>query len=592
MIWQATWNRMRLRPWGVVCLCTFAVGLLAPKSQVRGDDIVEAAPAPVLILTVAGVERVLGDANGVLDTINRGDVKDVLGGLMEKVGNLGGIDRTKPFGVVLLLDTAQLPPRPQPIGFVPVDNIENLSKTLAIAKVTIEKVAGEENAYTVKPPNGDPMAMRLQNGYAYFTDNRVGLDGPLPDLAQLVDPLAARYDAALSIRVTAVPIGMRQVFVNFLRVSAETELQRKDDEPEAAYLIRRANGISALDLVEQLLTQGEDITIGWDASPEKKTATLEVTVNATPDSEFAKYLHDIAGRPSMFASLRDDDKPLSMSLSWMMNQRERIAATDLAKAAKSQLSIELPGAALPEGPLDRLFSAVQATIDNGQFDMFLQFAAPEPQKFVLLGGLKIVGGESFGLALGETLNHVIQRIVADGKTDEAPQILPQSDEHEGVVIHKIIPQSTPRNEERLYGGKPEVYVGTSARALWFAVGTDAALPSLKDAIDIVRQSPTQPAPVGGNVPFQLTARVAKWIELPEPEATVSDNENLNRFRERQAARAKDRRELAEEAFSDTDTFRIEARPTDNGFRVRFRFDEGFLRMMGLGAVRQLDRSQL
>ncbi|MEZ6055288.1 MAG: hypothetical protein R3C01_01160 [Planctomycetaceae bacterium] len=577
----------------VALLC----GLLPLAPSVRADDDAEApAPAPVLIFTIAGVDRVMGDAEGVLDSIERGDMKAPLGGLLERVGNLAGIDRTKPFGVVLLLDTEQLPPRPKPIGFVPVSSAADLAKTVGLTGSTMEAVAGEADSYLLTPPNGDPMAVRIQNGYAYLTDNRLGLEGPLPDLGTLVDPLAARYDAALSIRFNAVPIGIRQVFVNFLRVSAETELQRRDEEPEAAYLVRRSNGINALELIEQLLTQGEDITIGWDATPEKKTATLEVSINATPDSEFAKYLHDSAGRPSMFTPLQSDDKPLSMSLSWLMNKREKTATTGLFQAAKSQLAIELPAAALPAGPLDRFFDAVQATIDSGQFDMFVQFAAPEPDKFVFLGGVKVVGGETLGLALGETLNHVIQRVASEGNTETAPQIIPQADEYEGVVIHKIIPRSIPAQERRVYGGTPEVFVGTSSRIVWFAVGKDEALPALKGAIDIMRQAPTQPVPAGGNVPFQLTARIAKWIQLPEPEFPMAEgteeNPGRSRSNERRAARAKERREVAQEAFSETDTLRIEARPTDSGLRIRVRFDEGFLRMMGLQAVRGFERSQL
>ena len=353
--------------------------------------------------------------------------------------------------MVLLLDTEQLPPRPKPIGYIPVENIDTLLKTIALAGVTSQKVTGQERAWELTPSNGDPLTVRVKNGYAYFTDSRLELNETLPDIASLVGPLAARYDASVSIRVNAVPMGIRQVFVAFLRASAETELQRHDDEPEAAYLVRRANGVSGLEFIEQLLTQGEDITIGWDASPEKKTATFEVSINATPDSEFAKYLHDSAGRPSMFAALRNDDKPLCMSLSWMMNQRERTAATGWAQAAKSQMSLEFPAAALPDGPLDNFFKSIQATIDDGQIDMFFQFAANDPEKFVFLGGVKMVGGENFGLALGQMLNHLILKIADGENTEEAPQILPQSEEHEGVVIHKMISQEyAARRETHLW----------------------------------------------------------------------------------------------------------------------------------------------
>jgi len=582
------------------------MAMLSLAASLRADDITETEevtpPSPVLVFTCAGIERVLTDANGIFEAIGRPDMKDVIAGYLDQVGNLQGIDAKQPFGMVLLLDTSQLPPRPKPVGFIPVENIDNLLKTISLAPVTATKVEGKTDTFEIEfngERGGDgKMVVKLQDGYAFFTEAGLGLDEELPDMASLVAPLNNRYDAALSIRMNSIPIGIRQVFVNFLRASAETELQQRDDEPESQYLLRRANGVSVLEFGEQILLEGEDITIGWDASPENKNGVLEFSINATPDSEFAKYLSDVAGKPSMFAPLREDDRPLSLSLSWSMNKREKTAAAGVAEAAKLALSKELPDAALPGGPIENMFKSIEATIDAGHADFFMQFAATDPEKFVLVGGVKVVGGDTLGTSVGQLLDYVNRELI-EKEPANAPQIITNAESHQNISFHKIIPKQMPDDQQRMYGGVPDIYLGSSSRVFWFAVGGSDAIPELSTSIDTLLAAPSQPVTPGSNSPFQGIFRVSPWMKLPQaemPEIDADDeNADLRRRRaERRMARQEDRRELAEEAFkeSGSDAIRVELKPTDAGMRLRVQFDEGFLKMFGMGIVREYDRSQL
>ncbi|MEZ6064215.1 MAG: hypothetical protein R3B90_00570 [Planctomycetaceae bacterium] len=597
--------------------------LLATAGTVRADDALEeeAEPAtPLVVVTVGNIDKSLKDIAWMFESIGRPDMMDVLGGLLQTAGDLKGVDRTRPFGQIIFLDTSALPPQPAFIGFVPISNAEDALKTLALSPLKPQPVQGRNDLFEARANDtqSDAVLIRILDGYAYIApSNFADAIDNMPDMPRIFEPMGKRYDASLSIRINAVPEGVRQVFVNFLSAQAEADLQRRDDEPEAAYLVRRANGVSGLELIRQVLLEGEDLTLGWNSQPDTKSGVFEGSINAKPDSSFAQYLTDIGGKPSMFAALRNEDRPLSVNISWAMNEREKTAFNTLLDAAQTTLSDELAEIAQPEGPIDQMFRSLHATVDGGHVDFILQFAAADVQEFVLVGGVKLAGAQSFGTALQQVLQYAVMQIAE--ATVPAPTITLNADTHQGATFHKVTPYDVREEDERIYGGKPDFYVGSSSRVLWFAVGGDEALPTLHDTMDALLSSSSADVDVTQRMPISVTARVAPWLEFPDPEVNAAADpaadvvptttevggeggedaerqarraERRERFRARQAEMAIERREIAREAFDSTDMLRVEGRPTDSGFRVRVTFSEGFVRAIGLAIARQYDQSQL
>lgn len=591
---------------GLLSVCLLCGG--RPQRASADDAQVEPA-VPLVVFTVASIERALTDIAWMFESAGRKDMLDVIGGLLGQAGDLKGIDRTKPFGQAVFLQTDSLPPRPAVVFFAPIENLEEMLKTIARAPVTVrrDETAPLGDRFEIQSAESNSRTfgwVRVIGRYAYAVpDNNIDILDALPDLERLVSQFASRYDAAVTVQVKAVPQGVRQVFLNFLRTQAEIDLQRRDDEDEAAYLVRRANGLNGLELIENVLLQGEDLTLGWNAEPEKHSGYLEGTLNATPDSAFAKFLSETGGKTSMFTPLREADRPLTVNISWVMNQREQKALAGLLQAVKVKLSEELPNMGQPGGPIEQMHNSLQATVDGGHFDLFVQFAAADVQKFVFLGGLRVAGAQAFGQALQQFLQGLILKIQETSATNaalaaNAPQIIPNFETHQDVAFHKISPREIGREEQRLYGGVPDGYIGVSSRAVWFAVGREDALPTLKTSLDTLLTAPPATPAAGGNVPVSVTVRVAPWLELPLPEfpaeegAAATDGGRSSRRRQRLQQSAQDRRELAQEAFSPSDSMRIEGRPMESGFRMRIHLDEGFIKLLGLAIARQYDRSQL
>jgi hypothetical protein len=569
---------------------------------------------PFVTFNLASVDRALTDIGWMFNSIQRSDMNDLLTGLIsEHASNLKGYNRTQPAGAILFLDTEALPPRPVFVTYLPVDSVQDALQTMAKPnEQAVRPVVGRADEFElVGSGEGDGVeaVVRVIGSYLFLTDsNSADILDILPNVEPMSQSLAGRYDVALTAQIKAIPQGVRSVFVNFLRTQAEIELQRRDDEEEAAYLVRRANGLSGLEAIEELALEGEEITLGWNAEPEKHSGYLDLIINASPNSAFAEHLRAVASKPSMFSPLRTDDEPLTISVSSVLNKREKTALTGLLQAWKVATSNALPDMAQLGGPIEQLHTAMQATSDAGHFDLFLQMHAVDVGEFVILGGLRVAGAQSFGKGLEQFLQGIILQISQGGTPDrpiggDAPKIVLNADAHQGVSFHKISPPSADDGAQRLFGGTPEIFLGTSSRALWFSIGAEEAMPALREAMDTLLTAPPAERSSEGNVPVALTVRVAPWMELPLPEAPdalpeptqgaePTDEQRQNRRQRRNAQQAQERRELGKQAFGPTDGIRIEGRPLDSGFRTRIVLDEGFVKLLGLIISREYDRSQL
>ena len=466
----------------------------------------EGPQLPVIVLNIASLDRVLTDVDYMFKAAERPDMMELVTNFItNQVGDLKGMNREKPFGVMLFLATG-LPPRPTPVLYVPVDGIEDLMKVVETGPVKPRPVDGKEGHYELKGRRRGFYCV-LKRGYAYLTneDNKELLEAELPEPAAYAEPMAAKYDLGISLQIKNVPLTIRTVMLAFLRQSTEGQLQQRDGESDAGYKMRRAQGINNLELIEQILTQCDQIQIGVDSSQERRNVEVELLLDATPDSEMAKMTKDLAGRKSFFAPLFDDGKPLTVSASWKMDKRERKAAVAMVDALRVSLTKDLPAEKVPN--VAPLFDSMKATAENGEMDFCVQFQPVSDRKFVFVGGLRVIGGESLGRGLEQLLTAVQGR-------EELDKVELNADTHQSITFHRLVAKNVPQREQKAYGGVPSVYLGASSQTLWFALGGDEAMPRLKSAIDAVQEGQAT-EPTGGTAfPFQMILHTAPWLNLP------------------------------------------------------------------------------
>lgn len=546
-------------------------GLIAPRSidaQITEDlKELESIQQPLAVINIAGIDRVIDDVGYVFRSVDRNDMMDVLQGALDRVGNLKGFDRTKPFGVMVFLQPG-FPPQPEAIGYLPVNNLKDLSKTLENGPLVLKKSTAGENRYELTGPNRTFYVL-MRDDYAFVSNSSAVLDRQLPDPARASQMLTDRFDVGLRLNLGSIPEGIRTLFMNFLRSSANAEMQRRDDEPEGAYLARRANSESTLILIEQVVTQCDDILIGFKASPEDHTLTFDINFEARPDSKFAKYLQDIAGKQSYFTSVLDEQSPFTLSVSWNMDEREKKSLKTLLDLGKEAAQTELSEPDAEDGAINSLFTSLQATADAGHIDLFAQMVPVGQAQFALVGGIRLSEAEQMSGALRQFLSRMSER-------PELKSVELDVASHQGITLHRIQGNESRPEDERMYGKNAGLFVGTGSNTLWFSVGSDKSLDALRDTIDLVTESLALGADRSGAPPFQIVSNIESWFVLQNDEGAPSR-----------------RQEMSREAFDrDNDQIRLEVRPTENGARFRIQMQEGFIRMIGLGVSNRYDRSQI
>lgn len=543
-----------------------AIGLFAiqPLAPVMAQDEGEEEPPPELMekpiatIAVASVERLKSDIKHVFEVVDRADVYEALEGLLENVGDLNGLDQTKPVGVMLFL-RAGIPPVPEPIGFVPVDDITDLTKTLELGPVVTKKV--DENRYEIIGQRRE-FHVLLKHGFGFISANPEVLENNFADPTKLTRGLTSKFDIAASLNLDSIPKGMRSLFMSFVTAQANADMQQRDDEPDGVYKMRRAQSENTIRGLTQVMNELEKLTIGFDANPEDTTLSVEVIFDAQEDSLMAKQMNRISSQRSYFEPLITEDAPLTMSASFPIEEADqetnKMALEGLEETIATELADDPEAGNSPA--ITALFESLQKTNSEGHLNMFLQFYG-EPKGFVIVGGAKVEDGQNMAAGLRELL----ARLQEDADI-EIGKIELDYDTHRDITFHHLGVKQVDAGGRRMFGDNLGVYAGVGRKTLWFAVGGDAALEKTKELMDMLVEEKSNRSRVR-KPPFQLIFNMRQWLGLDE------DGEGIQH-----------------DAFADGgDRLSIDIRPTDNGMRIKANMEAGFVRLIGMGAAQRYDR---
>jgi hypothetical protein len=538
-----------------------AIALFAPLKPARAQDTESKTGGPLLVINIASVERLLNQAVFAFETAGKPEFSEAIGSGLARVNDLKGLTRSKAAGLMVYLNGLA----PEVVAYVPVDNVEELMKTVALGPVTTKKVG--ENRFEIVAPN-NTLYVKVQGEYAFVSNSELSVDRDFSDPAKLTGRLSASYDLAASIKLKTIDPTTKDLILSVMRANSENDMQRRDNEPEGAWRFRKAAGTRNMEVMEQLLKQGEELTIGWTVLPEEKAAAFEVVVIAEPGSEMAAYMNEARCAKSRFANLLKSDYPLVASASWKLDKSAKKFFHEVFAAIEKDAGTNLNDGIPPtpeENPLGSLFRVLNSTVDGGSLDMAATFVGSPPGPFVLVGGMKIAQAESLSAAIEELLDRVKGHPnLREVKTNAAT--------YKGVTIHRFRPKGGENDDNPLFGAHPDIHLGSGEDIFWFAIGGDEAMPALRRAIDDAAK------PVGDNVqaiPLQFVMNFSSWMDI------------FDRRNSPEGFAALARRSFAKGG----DALRIDVKPVEDGIRFRVQFDEAFIRLAGEAISRRMNRDR-
>lgn len=571
------WSRQWLN--GMWCCAAFwlmCTAGLQPLTAQETDSEDSGIEYPLQIIHCSGIERLQTKADALFAAAERPELSDVLQNFLdETLRGMKGVDRTKPIGMMLYIKPG-LTPGITAITYFPVTDLDEFVQFLAGESGIPKSVSGKDDRYEITDIDWGPdLAVQQVGGYAFVValDDVIELDRKFPQPERMVSKLTSRYDLAYSLLIKNVPIATRTLFLEFFKNQALAGLQQRDEEPEASYRIRRANGEALVDLLDMIVKQGEDFTVGAMANAEEQTGFIELEMNGTKDSGLSKFFGSLAGRRSYFDPVVQDSATLSVNASIQLDEKRRAPFIEMFKSATGLIETELEkqgqkGASAAQA--SPFFYSLLKTAENGHLDWFLQISGEEPFDYRMLGGVRIYGGDDLPQQFAELLKFGKETIAKSDPNQPRERLdqLKISDRTiEGFPVHSLPAPVDDDMANAMFGDAPNLYLCATSNALWFALGQESAVEQLETAIKSVTAEADPNTPKRPFSPFLLTTHGAQWVNVAmatgvDPEEDPYTKSSLTAFE------------------PETDELRVTGRPTDRGARVRAEMQPSYFRWIG------------
>lgn len=550
------------------------IGLVAAATHVIADDGSTSIDYPLVVLNAASVQRLQDNARFMFETAERPDMVDVVDRwTVSTLKELKGIDRTRPFGLMFYLPPGFVG-SPIGISYIPVSNVDDALQTLAYGTGVLTAVDGKKGYNDIRYGESFRVRTRQIGGYLFLVGpdgDETTLDKVFPDPVKLTSRLSSQYDVAVSLQIKNITPTMKQVFLEFLKISAQAELQQRDGEPESAYRLRRANGDSWLELVDRIVMQGEEFTIGGRMNQETRKANIDLEIAGTSDSKLAKFFQDMAGKRTYFGNLLQNPSTFTMSASWLLSDKQRPLLTSFFEAAKKDISKGAEKNSIQgiSKIIDPIFKVFMATADTGHIDLVAQLVGTEPGKFALIAGTKLTASRNLPNQIADLLQFIKDN---SNGNEQIAKVEIGANEIDSFPVHRMEVNPPDKPGQRMFGETAHLYFYASPQAIWVAFGGDSAMDTLREAVAQVAL-PQDPQQSRGRVPFMFITHANNWLR-------VADDETPRAIAFNEQARASFK--------EDNDSMQIIVRPTDSGVRLRVEFEEGFIALMGRGITKGIE----
>jgi hypothetical protein len=539
-----------------VAACTFLAPCIAAGEPMK----------PLAVVSVAGYDEVVTHVEFAGQLIGRPKLARGFQGMLAVVTQgkgLAGVDKTRPWGVVLQTDGSRL----AGYAFLPVDDLDALG---SLAEPYIQRVDDLGDGRYEVQLHGLPVlcVKHAESGWLFVSDKMENLAGAPGDPTVLLGGLPEQYTLAVRLEPENVPAQHRDKLIEKMRRDVEKDLQRRPGESEHAHAVRTMLASHVVRSVRTTIEDADTITLGLAPCHAGQGAAVDLTVTAKAGSQTARLLNALSDVKTDFAAFA---MPGAISTGRVTATCPYAASADLGPffdAVRAEIFKQIDAnepnvhrADVAKDIVGGLIDVTRQTTETGRADGALSVIARD-------GTLRLVTGRN--LAGGATLDATFRKFV-DALRRQYPiqvdrAITTDVDRLGEVRFHAIsidVPPGVPNRREvvRVIGERLEAVVGIADDRAYLATGPDA-LETLKQAIG-------QSAALGGERVAPMTCSV----DLGELSSYLADHA-AGRL-QRRAARARDA--LAKHA--DSDRVKVTAEPVENGLTIRLEVEPGVLSMI-------------
>ena len=582
---------------------------LADESEEEGFTLLKEGTRPLVSVTFSGADRILSEAEYIFDAAGQpAGYTKIAERVDEFLDQMSSFDRGKPAGFMLYLP-AIIPPIPEVYMYLPVTDFEDVTKfaelILERAPVVGSKQA-EEGRYEIIGPRRTWYVL-MQGGYAFIpmggNATPESLDRELPDPVALIGSQARQYDISVTLDIASIPPTTRMILTNVLTAGISSQMQQRDEEPDSAYRIRRAEGERGLAALRQVLEECDRIMMGVNVIQEERAVNMDMVIDAISGTKLFDEIFESTTKPSYFIPLLNDTAAASFSMSSILSDRDKNAYIEMLAGLKGEIirQIELNNLGpVPDenGAIGQALSALQATLDEAHVDTFAQLYPDSDDKLAIIAAMRVQDGDAIAAGLQDALSRL----------QDVPDLKDKVDleigygQHQGITFHRLAPKQLPDPFIELFGNKPGVSIGIGGRIIWIAAGGEPSFDTVKGVIDQLQNALENPEERTTPANFRMIVNVNQLVEMQQRvSASMSQQPDETQAADQQPAtteatatprpqdvaraRRAERRAVAGKLFVETmaegdDRVEIDFRPTESGGRMRMRLEEGFVKIFG------------
>lgn len=543
--------------------CVLALGLLVSPAARGWAQAAEAgAIRPVMVVSVANTDKILGDIGFLTQAAGAGDIGRLVA--LMAAPYTAGMDRTKPAGAYL--PAAGLD-RMDVIGFVGVQDLDLLLGILQ-DQLGQPRDAGD-GVKELATGQGQSVFLKEVDGWAFFAPRKALLSDLPRNPARLLGDMPENYTLAVRLNVNNIPAEMRKMAIQQLREGFEEGLRGQVLEERQAQLARDM-GESWMESIVSLVDESQHVTIGWQVDAQKQSTHLDISVTAQPKTQLARDMGQVKESASAFSGVLHPGAAAAMLISSPYTEsdiKQTLALIELGRAEAMKGLDADPGLTSPEERevakkiVGDLLDLAKETVEAGKMDLGGCLVLMPEALTAVIGGF---------VSDGNKLAATVQELHAFAKTKDArvPNVNFNAATHGGVTFHTAsipLPSDADATARQVLGDPMEVVIGTGETSAYLALGKDAQR-MLVEIIDASAEQADTLVP-----PSQLWVALTPIMQFV---ASVDDNPVVRSLL------------MTLKATEGKDRIAMTVLPIQRGTTVRISLDAGVITMVGEG-IREL-----
>lgn len=542
-------------PMGGSCQAQENLGPATEKSNAGGSSVAPTTTEPVVVITLGSLNNLVQDVNYITDALGMGQ----FGGTFELMTGMfaRGIDRDQPIGIIVPLVDGT----PEPIAMLPAKDVKQLLKQLEAQTGPVDEL---DDGTMVINIGANVIFIRQVGNWAVLARNRAVLDQAPVDPSSMISEMGSDYDIAVRLDLQQIPPSVRDALIGQLRQGFDQAMNRQGGEDAES---AREMAEQSMDQLEQVISQTDDLMIGFDIDAGNKQVLIDASFTAIPGSQLATIYSGQKAIPSSYSMVVRDDAAAYFHAASSIGP-------EVVEQAKSSVGNALKMASQALGQIDelseeevdeatdvihRITDLIIESYEEGKFDSGAVLLTDENSMQFALGSFISDGSKAATI-----VKDVARKLEGRG---DAPRFEFDRDTYKGVVLHLVEADIPEKADElrKIFGETVRVHLGTGEKSLYAALG-DASIPLMMEMIDGAANEPAPASDALGQFELNLMPILQFAQSIESNDAILAMIDSLSRA-------------------SDLGTLRVVSKSIDNGQSTRIIMRDGMLRAIG-GAIRQ------